>query len=318
MRITSLKVFVDLVESKSFSEAASRNGITQPAVSQQIGCLEDAFATSLVERSRRRFRLTPAGEELFNTAREVIKSMEDVKSRICELGNQVKGALQVVTTANLAIEWLPRLQASLRSAYPDIALQAVYQPSSRIYADVAGNVADFGIIACPKNDPRFDTILITEESFCFVGTPISSLQDRKLDGTTRPFVSYTPDLPTAQLIATALAHMEVKPSTTLEFEQPETVKKALYATGGFSCLPENSVAEELKSGALIKLPIKGDAPVRKIGVILHKHRNHSSILQALQTHIEQSYALSSPEGISAPMPQRRGQRKTASENLASA
>ncbi|XOV72131.1 MAG: LysR family transcriptional regulator [Verrucomicrobiota bacterium] len=68
MQIQSLKVFSDLAETESFTKAAQINGITQSAVSQQIGSLEKQFETLLIERSKKKFRLTREGNVLYGTA----------------------------------------------------------------------------------------------------------------------------------------------------------------------------------------------------------------------------------------------------------
>ncbi len=287
MRITSLKVFVDLAESQSFSEAANRNGISQPAVSQQIGCLEEEFATPLVERSRRRFRLTPAGEALFETAQSVLQSVESLKTRIAKLGENVRGRLQVVTTANLAIEFIPRLNNSLQTRYPDIALEVIYQPISRLFADIAGNVADFGIISCPREDARFEYLTIMEERLRFVAAPASGLRERPLKENLRPYVAFSPDSSTAALIGKNLQDQGVNLPATLEFEHPETVKKALLATNGFSCLPENQITGDLASGQLVVVRGLTEPVTRRICAVFSKQRQSSPALQVVQEFLQE-------------------------------
>lgn len=296
MRITSLKVFVDLAESQSFSEAATRNGISQPAVSQQIGCLEEAFATPLVERSRRRFRLTPAGEALFETAREVLQSVESLKSRIAKLGENIHGRLQVVTTTNLAIDFLPRLQTGLQVRHSDIALDIVYQPVSRLYADVAGNVADFGVVSCPREDARFDFLTIAEERLYFVAAPASGLHERPWRENLRPFIAYSPDQPTAALVGKSLQDQGINVPATLEFEHPDTVKKALHATAGFSCLPEHQITAELAAGQLVIVRGLAEPVTRRISAVFSKQRLGQATLRAVQEFL-QSFNLEQQEEI---------------------
>jgi LysR family transcriptional regulator, transcriptional activator of the cysJI operon len=69
MQIETMKVFADLAETESFTKAARLNGVTQSAVSQQIGSLERHFGAPLIERSRKRFRLTREGEVLYRLCR---------------------------------------------------------------------------------------------------------------------------------------------------------------------------------------------------------------------------------------------------------
>ena len=81
MHVETLKVFCDLVETASFSEAAERNGVTQSAVSQQIRGLEDRFGVVLVERGRRNFSVTPEGEVFLQAAREIVDACFELVER---------------------------------------------------------------------------------------------------------------------------------------------------------------------------------------------------------------------------------------------
>ncbi|MCD6049151.1 MAG: transcriptional regulator, LysR family [Verrucomicrobia bacterium] len=282
MRITSLKVFVDLAESGSFSETASRNGITQPAVSQQIGGLEEEFSAQLVERSRRRFRLTPAGEALRQTAQEMLQAIEDLKVRMVALEQQVGGDLQVVTTANLGVEWLPRLMTELQTQHPQIRLQAAYQTASRIYADVAGNVADFALVACPRKDDRFETVIVAEESLRLVASPTSGMRGKPLSTTRQSFVAYTPDPATEQLVQRALQELDYHTVPTLQFEHPDTVVKAVRATNGFTWLPEATVRDALATGELVEIFPEQIRVIRPIAAIFQKQRSNHPILKVVR------------------------------------
>ena len=286
MRITSLKVFVDLAESGSFSETASRNGITQPAVSQQIGGLEDEFSVQLVERSRRRFRLTPAGEALRQTAQEMLQAIEDLKLRMVELERQEGGDLQVVTTANLGVEWLPRLMEGLQEQHPQIRLQTAYQPAGRIYADVAGNVADFALIACPKKDDRFETVIVAAEHFCLVAAPTSGIREGLTADMRQPFIAYTPDPATTLLVQQALQELSYRELPKLQFEHPDTVIKAVRATNGFTCLPETAVKDALAAGELVKLLPNEFKVIRPIAAVFHRQRLNHPLLKIVREHMK--------------------------------
>ncbi len=72
MQIESLKVFCDLAETESFTKAAHINGVTQSAVSQQISSLERQFKSLLIERSKKKFRLTREGQVLYDFSKQII------------------------------------------------------------------------------------------------------------------------------------------------------------------------------------------------------------------------------------------------------
>ena len=85
MQIESLKVFCDLAETESFTKAAQINGVTQSAVSQQISSLERTFKSLLIERSKKKFRLTREGQVLYDYSKQVIQTYESLHSKLQEL-----------------------------------------------------------------------------------------------------------------------------------------------------------------------------------------------------------------------------------------
>src|SRR5258707_13450464 len=85
MQIESLKVFCDLAETESFTKAAQINEGTQSAVSQQISSLERTFKSLLIERSKKKFRLTREGQVLYEYSKQIIGTYEALSSRLHEI-----------------------------------------------------------------------------------------------------------------------------------------------------------------------------------------------------------------------------------------
>ena len=82
MQVESFKVFRDLVESRSFSKAASLNFITQSAVSQQIRAIEERFRVPLIERSNKRFGLTREGQLLYEASKEIVFQFDSLQHQL--------------------------------------------------------------------------------------------------------------------------------------------------------------------------------------------------------------------------------------------
>ena len=91
MQIESLKVFCDLAETESFTKAAQINGVTQSAVSQQISALERIFKSLLIERSKKKFRLTREGQALYEYSKQIIQTYESLHSKLQELKDIISG-----------------------------------------------------------------------------------------------------------------------------------------------------------------------------------------------------------------------------------
>src|SRR5512147_1205197 len=103
MQIESLKVFCDLAETESFTKAAQINSVTQSAVSQQISSLERQFNTLLIERSKKRFRLTREGEVLYQTSKQILQTYSELEEKLQELKEVVSGTIRVATIYSIGL-----------------------------------------------------------------------------------------------------------------------------------------------------------------------------------------------------------------------
>src|SRR5262245_26708575 len=103
MHLETLKVFGDVVETRSFSTAASQNFVTQSAVSQQIRTLEDRYGRRLLERTRGNVQLTPAGEILYQVSKEIVQRYQELEARLQAMANVVAGTVRVATVHSVGL-----------------------------------------------------------------------------------------------------------------------------------------------------------------------------------------------------------------------
>src|SRR6266852_3608250 len=107
MQIESLKVFCDLAETESFTKAAQINNVTQSAVSQQISSLERQFKSLLIERSKKKFRLTREGQVLYDYSKQIISTYAALESKLQEIKNVISGPISVATIYSIGLYDLP-------------------------------------------------------------------------------------------------------------------------------------------------------------------------------------------------------------------
>jgi DNA-binding transcriptional LysR family regulator len=107
MQIESLKVYCDLVETESFTKAAEVNNITQSAVSQQISSLEKLFKSLLIERSKKKFRLTREGQVLYAYSKQIIQTYDSLQNRLQEIKDIISGTIRVATIYSIGLHDLP-------------------------------------------------------------------------------------------------------------------------------------------------------------------------------------------------------------------
>src|ERR1043166_7199008 len=103
MHLETLKVFCDVVETRSFSTAASQNFVTQSAVSQQIRMLEERYGRQLLERTRGNVQLTPAGEILYQVSKDIVQRYQDLEARLPAMSKIVAGTVRVATVHSIGL-----------------------------------------------------------------------------------------------------------------------------------------------------------------------------------------------------------------------
>ena len=151
MQIESLKVFCDLAETESFTKTAQINSITQSAVSQQISSLERQFKSLLIERSKKRFRLTREGKVLYDYSKQIIQTYDSLFSKLQEIQDIISGTIRVATIYSIGLHDLPPYIKKFLKSYPTVNVHVEYRRSNQVYEDVLSNVVDLGLVAYPAS-----------------------------------------------------------------------------------------------------------------------------------------------------------------------
>src|SRR6266480_6965180 len=204
MQIESLKVFCDLAESESFTKAALINNVTQSAVSQQISSLERIFKSLLIERSKKRFRLTREGQVLYDYAKQMIGIYDGLHSKLQEIKDIISGTIRIATIYSIGLHDLPPYLKKFLKAYPTVNVHVEYRRANQVYEDVMGNVVDLGLVAYPNRDQKLEIVPLRKEMLvviCHPQHPFSKLKSMKLKEIAgQKFVGFEPDIPTRRAI----------------------------------------------------------------------------------------------------------------------
>src|SRR5689334_24580946 len=171
MQIESMKVFCDLAETESFTRAAQINEVTQSAVSQQISSLERQFKSLLIERSKKKFRLTREGQVLYEYSKQIISTYDALHSKLQEIKNLISGTIRVATIYSIGLHDLPPHLKKFLKTYPTVNVHVEYRRSNQVYEDVVSNVVDIGLVAYPQRDSRLEIIPLRKEILVLICHP---------------------------------------------------------------------------------------------------------------------------------------------------
>ena len=276
MQIETFKVFCDLVETASFSRAASLNSITQSAVSQQIRALERHFHVSLIERGKRNFSVTQEGRAFLQASKEILHTFESLGDRIRELQNIVAGELKIATIYSIGLHELPPFLKKFRTLYPDVDVKVDYRRSAQVYSEVLEGHADLGLVAFPAKRTGLVIEDFWRDKLVLICHPAHPLAERRrvrlrdLEG--EKFISFEPDLPTRKVVDRLLREQGVRIQHTMEFDNIETVKRAVEIENGISLVPQTSVTDETRNGSLVAIEVESLDMWRPLGVMYRRHR----------------------------------------------
>ena len=107
MNTETLKIFCDIVDSNSFVKAGEKHLLTQSAVSQRLAQLESVYKCPLLDRKRKPFRLTPAGQLFYNTAKNILETLEKFDNDLDSLRKAATNRINVAAIYSIAIHSLP-------------------------------------------------------------------------------------------------------------------------------------------------------------------------------------------------------------------
>lgn len=283
MQIESLKVFCDLTETESFTKAAQINHITQSAVSQQISSLERQFKSLLIERSKKKFRLTREGQALYEAGKQIVQTYEALHSRLQELKDIISGTVRVATIYSIGLHELPPYIKRYLKSFPTVNVHVEYRRSNQVYEDVLGNVVDIGLVAYPVRDSKIETVPLRKEPMVLICHPQHPLARSRavkcgaLAG--QRFIAFEADIPTRKAIDKALREQGVQVMPVMEFDNVETVKRAVEIDAGIAIVPQSTVTQEVQKQTLVSIPIDGVDLHRPIAAIHKKHKVLSTAMK---------------------------------------
>ncbi|HEY5914485.1 MAG TPA: LysR family transcriptional regulator [Verrucomicrobiae bacterium] len=273
MQFESLKVFCDLAESESFSKAARINGVTQSAVSQTVSALEKQFKSLLVERSKKNFRLTAEGDVVYDYAKRILQGYGAIQSKLQELKHEIAGEVRVAAVYSIGLHDLPPYVKRFLKDHPTVKLHIQLRREDKAHEDVISNLVDVGLVAYPTHDPQVDVVLLRKDPLVLACHPLHPLAKLKmikikqLGG--QKFVSFEPDMPTRKAVDRILKDQGAKVEHVLEFDNIETLKRAVENGAGVAILGEETIRQEVAHHTLAAVRLEGN-PMRQLGAIYKK------------------------------------------------
>lgn len=287
MHIENLKIFSDLVESQSFSKAAKLNSITQSAVSQQLRAMEKHFSILIIDRSQKQFRLTREGQKLYDSAKEILHRYEKLNSELQEMKKIISGNIHISTIYSIGLHELPPYIKKFLQKYPSVNVRVEYRRSNLVYEDILHNSVDLGLVAFPSQMRQLEVIPFREDELvliCHPGHPLAKQTDVEIKELKDcKVIGFDQDIPTRKATDAIFRDHKLDLEPIMEFDNIETVKRAVEIDAGVAIVPQATVIQEINQGTIKRLTLKGGNFKRPLAVI---HRKGRVLTPAMKKFIE--------------------------------
>jgi DNA-binding transcriptional LysR family regulator len=287
METRQLQAFCEVVERKSFSQAAERLGVTQPAVSLQIRSLEKRLGAQLLDRSGRRVEPTEAGLRLYRSAQRLLQLEEEIVNDLAEqAGGDLAGSFELGASTGPGGVVMPRLLCEFGQDHPELRIALSVFDTQTVIAHVADRALELGVVgAAPRHrgveyEPFFRdaVVLACPPGHPFAGrtVPIDELRGETV-------VLMQDGAGVRQMIEDELRGVGVRLrdlDVHLELGLQESVTTAVRSSFGVTFISRSSIERDLAAGTLAEARVADLELEREIFLVRATGRSESSAARA--------------------------------------
>ncbi len=277
----ALHAFVTVAQEKSFSKAAERLFITQPAISKRIAALEDQLGTLLFNRIHKQVSLTEAGVSLLPRAQALLLEVEDMRRFASTLHKRVQGTLTIATSHHIGLRRLPPLLKRFNQKYQDVELNLRFMDSEQACQAVEKGEIELAIVTLPDTPPRalFLEYIWTDRLLVVADDTHPLAKKNALDLqqlAAHPCVLPSANTYTFQILHAYFSQHTLDLNVRMSSNYLETLKMLTSSGFGWSLLPHTMLDAQL---CLLDI----DLPLtRQLGIVTHRQRTLSQAAHVLR------------------------------------
>lgn len=280
MILQHLITFCRVVETGGFSRAGELVGLSQPAVTRQVAALESEMGAHLLDRSSRQFRLTPAGEVVYERARRLALGVAEMREAVSDLVHPERGRVTIGAVTTVGLGMLPPILTEFARQYPAVRVAVKMGRTGDILERVLEGEIDMAVMTTPVTHPRLSTIPLRQDPVLLVCSPerrellpiplpVSQLGDVDMIAFQAPsrFRTYVDGI---------LEQAGVQPNYTMEFDSHEAVKLMVAAGFGVAMVPRSAVQADIDAGRLVEVEVKGLPELTRTTSLIIRHDSEGS------------------------------------------
>lgn len=281
-----LRAFDLVAREGTFSAAAERLGLTQPAVSLQVRQLERRLGVRLLERVGRSVRPTAAGAELLQHVPAIAAALEAALRAVGTHASEVAGRVRLCTGLTTCLYLLPPVLHRLRTAHPRLEVVVSTGNTEHCLRGVEHNTLDLALVTLPVASRALSVVEVLQDELVAVGrvggTPALPARCTPRAVAALPLLAFDATATTRQIADAWLRRGGAVPRPQMEFDSVEAIKAMVGAGLGVGLLPRMAVSGP---GAAAELEVRPLTPRlhRRMGLVL---RNDKPLGRALQAVVQ--------------------------------
>jgi DNA-binding transcriptional LysR family regulator len=287
MELQGLRAFLAIADTASFSQAAERLHLTQPAVSKRLAQLEQQLGRRLFDRIGRRVELTEAGRQLLPRAGRILREIADSERALSDLEGEVSGRLAIGTSHHIGLHRLPPVLRDFARRYPRVALEIEFMDSEKAHEAVQQGRLELAVItlAPPGSAPQLQSRLVWEDPLSVMVArdhPLATLAALDIQTLSRhPAVLPGSGTYTGRILQALFAAHGAALTVSMSTNYLETLRMLAAIGLGWSVLPDTMLTPEL-----VRLPVAGAHMQRQLGYVWHRERTLSNAARALASALD--------------------------------
>jgi DNA-binding transcriptional LysR family regulator len=273
MDFDQLKTFLEVWRQKSFSRAAEKLRITQPAVSAQIRSLEREVGERLFDRKGGKVTFTAAGRVFEPFAENALATQRHMLLMVAEQRHSARGEIAISAHESTSLYVLPEVFAEFKQHYPKVGLRIIRSERSSTLEALLNREVDFGVVSLPVKDPRFVVEVIHRDELVLAvpkGHPLTAMAKAEPADVVKHSFLLPKQGRQRDLLLNIFRMNEIYPKKVMEVESAELMKRFVIAGLGIGFLPNVNITSEVASGTVQIIPLESIRLSRDLGLIYLK------------------------------------------------
>jgi len=280
MDTQNLAAFTLVAESQSFSRAAEKLHLTQPAVSKRVALLEQQLGASLFDRIGRSVSLTEAGRALLPHAKSVHQELLAAEQSVRDLSGEVSGQLRLATSHHIGLHRLPPVLSSFSRNFAAVEIDIEFMDSEQAYELITRGKVELAVVTlAPTSEPAIISRAVWNDPMDFLVAADHCLAS-ETKTSLEQLCQYPAVLPglntyTGQIVKSLFDHHQLDLQVSMATNYLETIRMMASVGLGWTVLPAS-----MKDDSLTALKIENISIERTLGLVYHRDRSLSRAAHA--------------------------------------